>query len=89
MKPPLILSTLLMMMASLLMGCKVGPNYRKPLVTVPTVYHGPNDNPEDQAQGQAASFADLPWWQVFQDTVLQDLIRRTLKQNYDGERCGQ
>src|SRR6266853_1391427 len=83
MKHPPILSTLLMMTASLLVGCKVGPNYRKPLVTAPTAYHGPNDNPEDQAQTQAASFADLPWWQVFQDSVLQDLIRRALKQNYD------
>ena len=82
MKHPLIHFTLLMM-ASLLTACKVGPNYRKPLVTAPTAYHGPNDNPDDQAQGQAASFADLPWWQVFQDPVLQDLIRRTLKQNYD------
>ena len=68
---------------SLLAGCTVGPNYHKPAVPVPTAYHGPNDNAQDQAEAQAASIADLPWWQVFQDTVLQDLIRRTLKQNYD------
>jgi len=72
-----------MMAASLLTGCKVGPNYRKPVVPVPTAYHGPNDNAQEQAEAQAASFADLPWWQVFQDPVLQDLIRRSLKQNYD------
>ena len=42
-----------------------------------------DDGHQDQAHGQAASFADLPWCQVFQDPVLQDLIRRTLKQNYD------
>jgi multidrug efflux system outer membrane protein len=36
-----------------------------------------------QAQEQAASFADLPWWQVFQDPQLQELIRTALKQNYD------
>src|SRR5260370_23493956 len=71
--------TLLIMAASLLPGCKVGPNYGKPVVPVPTAYHGPNDNPPDQA----ASFGDLPWWQVFHDPVLQDLIRRALKQNYD------
>src|SRR5712664_427137 len=65
--------------ATLLTGCKVGPNYRKPVVPVPTAYHGPSENP----QAQAASYADLPWWQVFQDPVLQDLIRTTLKQNYD------
>jgi outer membrane protein, multidrug efflux system len=83
MKHPRIHCTLLVMIASLLTGCTVGPHYRKPVVPVPTAYHGPNDNPQDQAQTQAASFADLPWWQVFQDSVLQDLIRRALKQNYD------
>ena len=77
---PLIFVTV----ASILIeGCTVGPNYHKPTVPVPTAYHGPNDNPQDQPQAQAASFADLPWWQVFQDSVLQDLIRRALKQNYD------
>jgi len=81
MKHPLIHSTLLLIAASLLVGCTVGPNYRKPVVPVPNAYYGPDDNPQDQAQ--AASFADLPWWQVFQDSVLQDLIRRALKQNYD------
>ena len=71
--------------ATLLTGCKVGPNYRKPVVAAPTAYHGPNENQQDQAQAQAqaASFADLPWWQIFQDPVLQDLIRTTLKHNYD------
>lgn len=66
-----------------LTGCTVGPNYHKPEVQVPTAYHGPSDNAQEQAQAQAASFADLPWWQVFQDSVLQDLIRQALKQNYD------
>jgi multidrug efflux system outer membrane protein len=83
MKHPLIHFTLLVIAASLLVGCTVGPNYRKPVVPVPNAYHGPDDNPQDQAQAQAASFADLPWWQVFQDSVLQDLIRRALKQNHD------
>src|SRR5260370_29055079 len=71
--------TLLIMATSLLTGCKVGPNYRNPVARGQTAYRGPNDN----AQAQEASFADLPWWQVFHDPVLQDLIRRALKQNYD------
>ena len=29
------------------------------------------------------SFADLPWWGVFKDPVLQDLIRVALTNNYD------
>jgi len=81
MKRRLSHSTLLVLVASVLAGCTVGPNYHKPAVQVPTAYHDANDNAQTQAQ--AASFADLPFWQVFQDSVLQDLIRQALKQNYD------
>lgn len=62
-------------------GCMVGPNYHRPAVTVPTAYRDLSESPQQQAQ--AASYADLPWWQVFQDTQLQELIRTALKQNYD------
>jgi outer membrane protein, multidrug efflux system len=64
-----------------LAACRVGPNYQRPPVPIPTVYRDLNQNP--QAQAQAASYADLPWWQVFQDVQLQELIRTALKQNYD------
>ncbi len=62
-------------------GCKVGPNYQRPLVQPPTAFRDFSENP--QVQAQAASYADLPWWQVFQDPQLQELIRSALKQNYD------
>ncbi len=65
----------------LVAGCAVGPNYHKPAVQTPTAYRDLRDNPP--AQAQAASFADLHWWQAFQDPQLQDLIRTALKQNYD------
>ena len=69
-------------LASILIGgCTVGPNYHRPAVQTPTVYRDLRASP--QAQEQAASFADLPWWQVFHDPQLQDLIRTALKQNYD------
>jgi multidrug efflux system outer membrane protein len=31
----------------------------------------------------AESLADLPWWEVFRDPVLQDLTREALQQNFD------
>jgi outer membrane protein, multidrug efflux system len=62
-------------------GCKVGPNYHRPAVQVPTTFR--DLSASSQAQAQVASYADLPWWQVFQDSQLQDLIRTALKQNYD------
>ncbi len=59
----------------------VGPNYHRPAVQTPTAYRNLSENPPVQAQ--VASYADLPWWQVFQDPQLQELIRTALKQNYD------
>jgi multidrug efflux system outer membrane protein len=76
---PFITATL--MASSLLAGCMVGPNYHRPAVQTPTAFRDLADNP--QVQAQAASYADLPWWQVFQDPQLQELIRTALKQNYD------
>ena len=70
-----------MMSLSLAAGCRVGPNYHRPVVQPPTAFRDLSENP--QAQAHAASYADLPWWQVFQDPQLQELIRTALKQNYD------
>ena len=60
-------------------GCTVGPNYRRPVVTVPQIYRGA----AAAAPSTAASFGDEKWWEVFQDPQLQALIRTALKQNYD------
>jgi len=65
----------------MLSGCAVGPNYHRPAVQTPPAFHGPDQS--QQLQPQSASFADLPWWQVFHDSQLQELIRTALKQNYD------
>ena len=48
---------------------------------IPTTFHGPAES--EQPQTQPSSYADLPWWQVFQDPQLQELVRTALKQNYD------
>jgi multidrug efflux system outer membrane protein len=67
--------------SSLLAGCMVGPDYKRPAVQPPTAFRDLSEN--QQVQAQTASYADLPWWQVFQDPQLQELIRTALKQNYD------
>lgn len=66
---------------ALLSGCMVGPNYHRPTVATPANFRDLGASP--QAQAQSASYADLPWWQVFQDPQLQELMRTALKQNYD------
>jgi multidrug efflux system outer membrane protein len=64
----------------LLVGCAVGPKYHRPAVQTPTTFR---DVAPDSQQQVQASYADLPWWEVFQDPKLQELIRTSLKQNYD------
>jgi multidrug efflux system outer membrane protein len=71
----------ILLAALALSGCAVGPNYHRPIVQAPTVFHGPEGSPQPEAQ--SASFADLPWWEVFHDPQLQELVRTALKQNYD------
>jgi len=80
-RPLVSLSLASLLASSLIGGCAVGPNYHRPAVPTPGAYHDLNANPE--VPPQAASFADLHWWEVFQDPQLQELIRTALKQNYD------
>lgn len=57
-------------------GCKVGPNYKRPAATPPDKFYM-------ETSENAASIADLPWWEVFKDPPLQALIQEALKNNYD------
>jgi multidrug efflux system outer membrane protein len=60
-------------------ACAVGPNYKRPAVTVPEAVRGA---PAAEA-GEAASLADRPWWEIFGDETLQSLIDEALRSNYD------
>ena len=62
-------------------ACKVGPNYKRPAVTVPDQYRGLAPDASTQPSGQP--FADMQWAAVFQDEVLQGLIKEALTNNYD------
>ena len=64
-----------------LCGCTVGPHYKRPAVDVPGQYRGLAPDMSTQPTGQP--FAELQWSAVFQDQVLQDLIKEALTNNYD------
>ena len=70
-----------------LCSCKVGPNYSRPHLAVPDLYRGlaPASTPQTPSTPQAPqqSFGDMKWFTVFQDKVLEDLIREALNNNYD------
>jgi outer membrane protein, multidrug efflux system len=65
--------------AAMFSGCTVGPNYKRPQVSVPASFRAPEPLPE----AQAASLAELKWFEVFRDPHLQGLIKIALVQNYD------
>ena len=75
------LLTVAVILWTFLCSCMMGPNYHRPVVDTPKTFRDLSEN--SQLQAQSASFADLPWWQVFRDAKLQELIRTALKQNYD------
>jgi multidrug efflux system outer membrane protein len=65
--------------AAFLAGCTMGPNYHRPAVQTPNTFR----SPAPTTTSDAASLADLKWWEVFKDEKLQELERTALAQNYD------
>ena len=67
-----------------LAGCAVGPEYKRPELVHPQQFRGAAEPADAQINStDAASFADLPWWQVFSDPALHGLINQGLNHNYD------
>src|SRR3989442_12706132 len=66
--------------AGLLSGCMVGPDYQRPPLPSPAVFRGTAD---PAAPPDPTSLGDLQWFEVFQDDQLHALIRTALVANYD------
>src|SRR5215470_1064747 len=62
--------------AAALAGCAIGPDYKRPAVPQPETFRG-------EAAANAASLADAPWWEVFEDPILKYLIQESFRANYD------
>ena len=60
-----------------LAACAVGPDYKRPALDVPAGFRGA------AAVAQGSAFADLQWWAVLEDPVLQGLIKDALANNYN------
>ena len=64
------------LLSCFLTGCTVGPKYNRPALQPPTNFYA-------ERQISTSSEADLAWWDLFKDPILQSLIREALKNNYD------
>ena len=56
-------------------SCKLGEPYSRPEVVTPVSYKS------ESLTGE--SIANMPWWELFQDTVLQKMIRHGIENNKD------
>jgi outer membrane protein, multidrug efflux system len=59
----------------ILSGCAIGPKYSRPTTKKPEAY--------TQAAAKTDSITNLKWWDVYQDTVLQTLINKSIESNLD------
>ena len=64
-----------------LAGCAIGPDYSRPDLSTPAAFR------MAESTHEAASFANLPWWDLLQDEELQRLIRIALDENKDLRRA--
>ncbi|MFL9991053.1 efflux transporter outer membrane subunit [Paraburkholderia sediminicola] len=64
-----------LLLATGLGGCLFGPDYVRPNVATPANYRF--------EAGETAAVANTPWWEQFQDPVLNDLILAALANNWD------
>src|SRR5882762_9941219 len=65
------------LVTTLLTSCAVGPNFHLPPASSPAAFRNAPD------ADLTNSLADLPWWRVFKDPALQNLIQIALTNNYD------
>lgn len=57
-------------------GCTLGPDYVRPEVPVPETWR-------DASVAETTSLADTPWWELFGDPTLEQLILVALEENKD------
>jgi NodT family efflux transporter outer membrane factor (OMF) lipoprotein len=73
-----VTAMILAFIALTMSACAAGPEYRRPDMQLPTVFH----NGQEIAANPNAS-PDAAWWDGFHDPELSQIIARTLAQNLD------
>lgn len=71
-----IIGWMIMLMCVAFSSCKLGEKYARPELNLP-------DQIEQETVADTASVADIPWQELYRDTVLQRLITQALNNNKD------
>ncbi|WP_153110380.1 efflux transporter outer membrane subunit [Propionivibrio limicola] len=70
-----IASTSITLLALLTGGCMIGPDYYRPAVDTPQAWRLTDEGAKD--------LANTPWWEQFDDPVLNELVATALRENKD------
>lgn len=69
----------LMLAVAVLPGCAlIGPDYKRPDTNVPAQF-----SEQDGASGESAAAVSNSWWELYQDPLLNDLVRKARANNTD------
>ena len=79
--PSIILRVQLLGFLVALVSCKVGPDYSRPDIPVSDSFRMAEEHKDLQ------SLANVPWWELYRDEELQQLIRIALEENKDLKRA--
>jgi multidrug efflux system outer membrane protein len=70
-------TTLALLLAAMLSGCTVGPDYRRPEISAPAAWR--------LGTTEAREISNAAWWEQFQDPALSSLVHRAIENNKDLE----
>jgi len=65
----------------LLIGCAVGPDYKRPVVNTPDSFRRAAS--DSNAPAGANTFADLGWWETYKDPQLRAYLAEALTNSWD------
>ena len=71
----------LLVLSGFLLSCAVGPDYSRPDIPANNSFR------MGKEAADLPSLANMPWWELYQDQELQQLIRIALEENKDLERA--
>lgn len=68
---------LVFVVASLAAACTLGRDYKRPAIETPSTHRSA------PAETSTASLADLPWFELFGDETLTELVKTALQENFE------
>lgn len=80
-RAPFAVSSVFAVILTVVAGCAVGPDYKRPMVDSPDTFRRAAS--DTNSSSSAAAFADIGWWDAFSDAQLTAYIGEALSNSWD------